>query len=52
MAESIHESSDLTLDYYNRNAQRFTGDTLEVEFSNIQDSFLRNAEYHRRCLDS
>ena len=40
MAESIHESSDLTLDYYNRNAQRFTGDTLEVEFSNIQDSFL------------
>ena len=40
MAESIHESSNLTLDYYNRNAQRFTGDTLEVEFSNIQDSFL------------
>ena len=40
MAESIHESSDLTLDYYNRNAQCFTGDTLEVEFSNIQDSFL------------
>jgi 2-polyprenyl-3-methyl-5-hydroxy-6-metoxy-1,4-benzoquinol methylase len=40
MAESIHESSDLTLNYYNSNAQRFTGDTLEVEFSNIQDSFL------------
>ena len=40
MAESIHESSNLTLNYYNRNAQRFTGDTLEVEFSNIQDSFL------------
>ena len=40
MAESIHESSNLTLDYYNRNAQCFTGDTLEVEFSIIQDSFL------------
>lgn len=40
MAESIHESSNQTLDYYNRNVQRFTGETLEVEFSNIQDSFL------------
>jgi 2-polyprenyl-3-methyl-5-hydroxy-6-metoxy-1,4-benzoquinol methylase len=29
-----------TLDYYNKNAQHFTGDTLNVEFSNIQDSFL------------
>ena len=40
MDESIHESCDQTLDYYNKNAQCFAGDTLEVEFSNIQDSFL------------
>ena len=29
-----------TLTYYNTNAHRFTSDTLDVEFSNIQDSFL------------
>ena len=29
-----------TLTYYNTNAHRFTSDTLNVEFSNIQDSFL------------
>lgn len=29
-----------TLSYYNTNAHRFTSDTLNVEFSNIQDSFL------------
>ena len=29
-----------TLTYYNTNAHRFTSDTLDVEFSTIQDSFL------------
>ena len=29
-----------TLTYYNTNVHRFTSDTLDVEFSNIQDSFL------------
>ena len=29
-----------TLTYYNTNAHRFTSDTLDVEFSNIQDGFL------------
>ena len=31
---------DKTLAYYNTNAHRFTSDTLDVEFSDIQDSFL------------
>ena len=29
-----------TLDYYNNNAHRFSSDTLDVEFSDIQDRFL------------
>jgi len=29
-----------TIDYYNNNAHRFTSDTLDVEFSDIQDRFL------------
>ena len=29
-----------TLTYYNTNAHRFTSDTLDVEFSDIQDGFL------------
>ena len=29
-----------TLAYYNNNAHRFTSDTLDVEFSDIQDRFL------------
>ena len=29
-----------TLAYYNTNAYRFTTDTIDVKFSNIQDSFL------------
>ena len=33
-------NTEQTLNYYNKNAQRFTGDTLEVEFSSIQDNFL------------
>ena len=32
--------SDLTLDYYNRNATFFSDGTLNVDFSDIQDKFL------------
>lgn len=40
-----------TLDYYNNNAQRFTGDTLDVEFSSIQDSFLAYLQPGSLILD-
>ena len=40
-----------TLNYYNKNAQRFTGDTLEVEFSSIQDSFLAQLPAGALILD-
>ena len=33
-------NTNITLDYYNNNAHRFTSDTLDVEFSDIQDRFL------------
>ena len=40
-----------TLAYYNRNAQLFTNDTLEVEFSGIQDSFLAQLKPGAFILD-
>ena len=40
-----------TLAYYNRNAQLFTNDTLEVEFSGIQDSFLARLKPGAFILD-
>ena len=40
-----------TLAYYNRNAQLFTNDTLEVEFSGIQDSFLAQLQPGAFILD-
>ena len=40
-----------TLDYYNKNAQHFTGDTLNVEFSNIQDNFLAQLPAGALILD-
>ena len=36
----MDETNNRTLDYYNRNSQAFTGTTLDVEFSEIQDTFL------------
>ena len=33
-------NTNTTLDYYNNNAHSFTSDTLDVEFSDIQDRFL------------
>ena len=40
-----------TLSYYNTNAHRFTSDTLNVEFSNIQDSFLAQLPAGALILD-
>ena len=40
-----------TLSYYNTNAHRFTSDTLDVEFSDIQDSFLSQLPPDSLILD-
>ena len=40
-----------TLTYYNTNAHRFTSDTLDVEFSTIQDSFLAQLPAGSLILD-
>ena len=40
-----------TLTYYNTNAHRFTLDTLDVEFSTIQDSFLAQLPAGALILD-
>ena len=40
-----------TIDYYNNNAHRFTSDTLDVEFSDIQDCFLAELQPGALILD-
>ena len=40
-----------TLAYYDTNAHRFTSDTLDVEFSDIQDSFLAQLKPGALILD-
>lgn len=45
-----HEVLD-TLDYYNRNAAAFTGDTLSVDFSNTQERFLSCLGKGAKILD-
>ena len=40
-----------TLAYYDNNAHRFTSDTLDVEFSDIQDSFLAQLQPGALILD-
>ena len=42
---------DITLDYYNNNAHSFTSDTLDVEFSDIQDRFLAELQPGTLILD-
>ena len=44
-------NTEQTLNYYSKNAQRFTGDTLEVEFSSIQDNFLAQLPAGALILD-
>ena len=40
-----------TLDYYDRNAGKFTKDTADVEFTQIQDLFLGYLAPGARILD-
>ena len=40
-----------TLDYYNENADSFTGDTLDVVFSDVQDRFLSHLQEGAYILD-
>ena len=44
-------NTNTTLDYYNNNAYRFTVDTLDVEFSDIQDHFLAELQPGALILD-
>ena len=44
-------NTNTTLDYYNNNAHRFTSDTLDVEFSDIQDRFLAELQPGALILD-
>ena len=43
--------TNTTLDYYNNNAHSFTTDTLDVEFSDIQDRFLAKLQPGALILD-
>ena len=44
-------NTNTTLDYYNNNAHSFTTDTLDVEFSEIQDRFLTELQPGALILD-
>ena len=45
------DTENRTLDYYNQNSQSFTGTTLDVEFSEIQDTFLSYLQEGAYILD-
>lgn len=45
------EATESTLGYYNANADRFSGDTLDVEFSALQDAFAKHIPAGGRILD-
>lgn len=47
----MNMDTNKTLDYYNNNAQRFISDTLDVEFSDIQDRFLAELQPGALILD-
>ena len=40
-----------TLEYYNEKSDLFAGDTVDLEFSSIQDSFLKYLEPGSLILD-
>lgn len=40
-----------TLEYYNENSEQFIGDTLNIEFSDIQDDFLKYLKPGSMILD-
>ena len=45
------DTENRTLDYYNQNSQSFTGTTLDVEFSEIQNTFLGYLQEGAYILD-
>ena len=45
------DTDNRTLTYYNQNSQSFTGTTLDVEFSEIQDTFLSYLKEGAYILD-
>ena len=45
------DADNRTLEYYNQNSQSFTGTTLDVEFSEIQDTFLSYLKEGAYILD-
>lgn len=47
----MNDMTDQTLNYYNEKSELFTNDTAELEFSDIQDSFLKYLEKGSLILD-
>ncbi len=47
----MKESESRTLAYYNTNHEKFTGDTVDIEFSDIQDTFLQYLKPGAYILD-
>ena len=47
----MSENIDKTLSYYNKKSDQFTGSTLDVEFSEIQDNFLKYLKPGSLILD-
>ena len=45
------DTDNRTLEYYNQNSKSFTGTTLDVEFSEIQDTFLSYLKEGSYILD-
>ena len=47
----MSDITNKTLEYYNEKSDLFTGDTVDLEFSSIQDSFLKYLEPESLILD-
>lgn len=47
----MNKQTDTTLDYYNQKSDLFTSDTVDLEFTTIQDSFLKYLEPGSLILD-
>ena len=47
----INESLNRTIDYYNQNADTFVSGTVNVEFTEVQDMFLKNLTTGAFILD-
>ncbi len=51
MKSAIHDNIATTLNYYNENAQQFGLNTVNIEFSEIQDKFLSYISDGGKILD-